>query len=89
MKAYALGRRSKWKDYVDFYFLLKDHFSIDQISERAHEIFDQLFSPKLFRAQLSYFNDIIYSEPVEFLVPAPSEEEIKQFLIDKAIDINL
>lgn len=89
MKAYALGRRSKWKDYVDFYFLLKDHFSIDQISERAHEIFDQLFSPKLFRAQLSYFNDIIYSEPVEFLVPAPSEEEIKQFFIDKAIDINL
>ncbi len=22
MKAYALGRRSKWKDYVDLYFLL-------------------------------------------------------------------
>ena len=21
MKAYALGRRSKWKDYVDLYFL--------------------------------------------------------------------
>jgi len=89
MKAYALGRRSKWKDYVDFYFLLRDHFTIDQISERAQEIYDQLFSPKLFRAQISYFNDIIHSEPVEFLVPAPSDEEIKQFLIDKAIDINL
>lgn len=24
MKAYALGRRSKWKDYVDLYFLLKE-----------------------------------------------------------------
>ena len=23
MKAYALGRRSKWKDYVDLYFLLR------------------------------------------------------------------
>jgi hypothetical protein len=86
MKAYALGRRSKWKDYVDFYFLLKFHFTIEQISERAIKIFDQLFSPKLFRAQLSYFQDINYIEPVEYLVAVPSEDEIKQFLIDKALD---
>ncbi len=25
MKAFALGRRSKWKDYVDLYFLLKNY----------------------------------------------------------------
>lgn len=86
MKAYALGRRSKWKDYVDFYFLLRDHFSIEEISDKAVEIFDQLFSPKLFRAQLSYFQDINYAEEVEYLLPAPSDDEIKQFLIDKAID---
>jgi hypothetical protein len=89
MKAYALGRRSKWKDYVDFYFLLKDHFTINQISDRAVEIYDQMFSQKLFRAQVSFFQDIDYSEPVEFLSQAPSGEEIKQFLIDKAIDIGL
>ncbi len=89
MKAYALGRSSKWKDYVDFYFLLKDHFTINQISDRAVEIYDQLFSQKLFRAQVSFFQDIDYSEPVEFLSQAPSDEEIKQFLIDKAIDIGL
>ncbi len=87
MKAYALGRRSKWKDYVDFFFLLRDHFTINQVSDRAYEIYDQLFSPKLFRAQISYFKDIIYSEPVEFLIPEPTEDEIKQFLIDKAIDL--
>ena len=28
MKAYALGRRSKWKDFVDLYFLLKKKFYI-------------------------------------------------------------
>ncbi|OFY62558.1 MAG: hypothetical protein A2V64_08545 [Bacteroidetes bacterium RBG_13_43_22] len=89
MKAYALGRRSKWKDYVDFYFLLRDHFTLDEISERAVEIYDQLFSPKLFRAQLSYFQDINYIEPVEYLVPVPSEDEIRQFLIDKALDIKI
>ena len=86
MKAYALGRRSKWKDYVDFYFLLKDHFTIDEISERAMIIFDQLFSPKLFRAQLSFFQDVNSVEPVEFLIPAPSEDDIKEFLIEKALD---
>lgn len=25
MKAFALGRRSKWKDYVDLYFILQHH----------------------------------------------------------------
>lgn len=89
MKAYALGRRSKWKDYVDFYFLLKSHFTISQISDRAVEIYDQMFSQKLFRAQICFFQDINYTEPVEFLSPAPSVEEIKQSLIDKAIDLEI
>ena len=87
MKAYALGRRSKWKDYVDLYFILRDHFSVNEIAKKANEIFDQMFSEKLFRAQLAYFKDIDYSEPVEYLVPAVSEEEIKSFLIDKAVEI--
>ena len=87
MKVYALGRRSKWKDYVDIYFILKDHFSIKQISDRASDIFGQLFSEKLFRAQLCYFDDIDYSESVEFLNQPVPQEVIKNFLIDKASDI--
>lgn len=89
MKAYALGRRSKWKDYVDMYFILKDYYSVKLISEKANEIYDQLFSEKLFRVQLAYFNDIYHSEQIEYLVPAISEEEIKTFLIDKATDLDL
>ncbi len=87
MKAYALGRRSKWKDYVDIYFLLKDYFTVQEIALNATLIFGQLFSEKLFRAQLSYFDDIDYTEPVEFLVPAVPDEEIKTFLTDKATDL--
>lgn len=63
MKAYALGRRTKWKDYVDLFFLLKDHFTVEQIALNATAIFGDLFSEKLFRAQLCYFNDIDYTEP--------------------------
>jgi len=87
MKSYALGRRSKWKDYVDLYFLLKDHFSIKQISSRAEEIFEQLFSEKLFRAQLSFFDDVDYQEVVEFMPGYQvSEEIIKARLVEWATD---
>jgi hypothetical protein len=89
MKAYALGRRSKWKDYVDLYFIIKDHYTVKQISKRAVEIYDQLFSEKLFRAQLAYFKDIDHSEPIEYLVTPVPEEEIKRFLINQATDIDL
>lgn len=84
MKAYALGRRSKWKDYVDLYFLLNDKFTLQQIIDRAIMIFGDLFSDKLFRSQLSYFDDIDYTEEVDYLVNAPSDAEIKSFLIDLA-----
>jgi hypothetical protein len=86
MKAYALGRRSKWKDYIDLYFIISNHYTIKEISAVAYRIYGQLFSEKLFRAQLSYFDDIDYSEPIEFMVPEVSKNEIKEFLTEKAID---
>ena len=82
MKAYALGRRSKWKDYVDLYFLLSNKFSLNEISDRASSIYGDLFSDKLFRSKLSYFEDVDYSEEVEYLIPTPpSDEEIKDRLV--------
>jgi len=87
MKAYALGRRAKWKDYVDLYFLLKDHFTVREISHKTESLFGTLFSEKLFREQLAFHKDIDFSEPVEFLLPTVPENEIKEFLIAKAIDI--
>jgi len=89
MKAYALGRRSKWKDYVDLYFILKNYYTIGQISARAAEIYDQLFSEKLFRAQLNYFEDIDYSEQVEYIGSPVPEEEIRAFLTERSIDLEI
>ena len=87
MKAFALGRRAKWKDYVDLYFLLKNHFSIKEISAEAKQIFGQLFSEKLFRTQLAFHKDIDYSESVEFLHGFEvKEQEVKNFLIDKSLE---
>lgn len=83
MKAYALGRRSKWKDYVDLYFLLKEHFSIEEISACATSVFGDLYSEKMFRAQLCYFEDVDYTEEVEYLISdPPSDEEIRTTLTE-------
>ncbi len=67
LKAYALGRRSKWKDYVDLYFIFKSGISIKKIINKANFIFEENFNEKIFRTQLSYFNDIDYSEQVDYL----------------------
>lgn len=87
MKAFALGRRAKWKDYVDLFFILKDYYTIEEIATEANNIFGQLFSEKLFREQLAFHHDIDYTEPVEYLVAPILDEEIKNYLIDKATDL--
>ena len=86
MKAYALGRRSKWKDYVDLYFLLTEHFTLKQVCQRASEIFGELFSEKMFRAQLSYFEDVDYSEQVDYIIPnPPTDDKIKNRLTELSV----
>ncbi|MBR4187828.1 MAG: nucleotidyl transferase AbiEii/AbiGii toxin family protein [Bacteroidaceae bacterium] len=85
MKAYALGRRSKWKDYVDLYFLLREHFTIADITDAATQLFGELYSEKMFRSQLCYFDDVDYSEAVDWLIPnPPTNDEIQRALTDIA-----
>lgn len=89
MKAYALGRRSKWKDYVDLFFIIKSGISLEDISIKANEIYGQLFSEKMFRIQLSYFDDIDYSEEVVYLKHKIDDNGIKDFLIEISTDLKI
>ncbi|MEZ4527396.1 MAG: nucleotidyl transferase AbiEii/AbiGii toxin family protein [Desulfobacterales bacterium] len=84
MKAFALGRRGKWKDYVDLYFLLRDCYSLSDVSQRAREIFQKEFNEKLFRQQLCYFDDVDFTESVEYVSDRVSEEEVRTFLTNIA-----
>jgi hypothetical protein len=88
MKFYAMGRRAKWKDYVDIYILIKNHFSIEEVSNKANQIFGQAYSEKLFRQQIAYFEDIDYSEPVEWISQPIGEEKIKSELQELALNID-
>jgi len=87
MKAFALGGRAKWKDYVDIFFLLKNKFTMNEIAERAEILFGDFFSKKLFSAQLIYFKDIDYTEEVEFLISnPPTQKEIQDYLIQNTVE---
>ncbi len=87
MKAFALGMRAKWKDYVDLYFIIKNHFSIDEISQKARPIFKDNFNEKLFRVQLGYYEGISYEEEVEFLPGYEvDDEKIKKELINFSLN---
>lgn len=67
MKAYALGHRAKWKDYVDLYFIVKKYHGFDSIVKKAKEIFGNEFNERIFRVQLAYFKDVDYSEEVLYM----------------------
>jgi hypothetical protein len=83
MKAFALGRRAKWKDYVDLYFVIRDHHSVKDIIKRGHKMFGHEFNEKLFRSQLAYFGDVNYSEEVEYLPSfVVSDKKIKKALVE-------
>ena len=67
MKAYALGRRAKWKDYVDLYYIAKKYGDISPIAWKAKKIFGNEFNEKIFRVQLAYFKDIDYAENIVYM----------------------
>lgn len=87
MKAYALGRRAKWKDYADLYWIMEKRHSIAKIIGQAKKIFRQEFNEKNFRRQLAYFKDIDYSEKIDWLAGfAASGREIKRKLTECSLE---
>lgn len=83
MKAFALGQRAKWKDYVDLYFIMKDFHTCEEIAKKSKELFGEHFNEKLFRVQLTYLDDVNYDEEVEYLPGfAVSDAVVKKALVE-------
>ncbi len=81
-KAYTVGRRPMWRDYVDLYFLLRDHTNLEIIIKEAQARFGGNFSEKLFLEQLTYFGDI-KEYAVQFPKNHVNPEIIQEFLSQK------
>ena len=87
MKAYTIGRRPTYRDYIDLYFLLKKGIvNLEYILEKAPQKFviegESVFSKKLFLEQLMYTEDIIDKETalISVIGEAPNVDEIESFL---------
>lgn len=83
-KAFTIGRRPKWRDYVDIYFIIKDKYlTLDEIVSLSKQKFKQGFSEKLFLEQLTYWTDI-EDYNIEFLNNKVEPETIKKLLFSEA-----
>lgn len=78
-KAHTIGRRPAWRDYVDIYFLLRDHTNLSKVISDASARFAGNFAEKLFLEQLTYFDDIS-SYTMELVDKSVTEDQIKKFL---------
>ncbi len=81
-KAYTLGRRGSFKDYIDLYFVFNErHSSLAEVIELAEKKYAGEFNSRLFLEQLIYFDDIEDIEII-FLKQPVSRQKMTAFLKD-------
>lgn len=79
-KAYTLGRRPAWRDYVDLFFFMKwNIYSMEKIIKLAEKKFGGEFNSRLFCQQLTYYDDVAIVE-TEFLKEPYTAAKIQSFL---------
>ena len=87
-KAFIQGKRPKWRDYVDLYFVLKNkHLTLEEIINFAIKKFKNDFAQKLFLEQLVYWNDI-HNYEIDFVGDEIPTETIKSFLENEVREYN-
>lgn len=88
-KAFTIGRRPLWRDYVDLFFILKkDFIDIAKIIKLAQKKFDIEFNPRLFLNQLTYFKDLRETK-ISFVKEKYSSAEIQNFLKRKVKEFKI
>ncbi len=80
MKAFSIGKRLSYKDYIDWYFLLKEkHVTLSEVITHAKKKFGGDFNDRLFLGQLVYLDDIT-TQKIDFLRGAVNRESVQNFL---------
>jgi hypothetical protein len=79
-KAYTIGRRGAYKDYIDLYFVLSQGYAaLGEIIDLAELKFGDAFNARLFLEQLVFLDDVEDTE-IEILGTAVTRAEILKFL---------
>ncbi|MDP3758422.1 MAG: nucleotidyl transferase AbiEii/AbiGii toxin family protein [Candidatus Daviesbacteria bacterium] len=88
-KAYTIGRRGSFKDYIDLYFIIKNQVSnLEGIIEMAEKKYGENFNARLFLEQLVYLEDIKDTDIV-FLKKPVTKNSISSFFIKNISQIKL
>lgn len=78
-KAYTIGRRGVWRDYVDLFFLLKDGSTeLSTIISETKKRFGIAFSERLFLEQLVYTKDIT-DFGIDFIKTSYAPDDITKY----------
>jgi len=86
-KAYTIGRRGSFKDYVDLYFVIaEERATLAGIIAGAERKFGADFNSRLFLEQLVYLADLDDTE-VQFIKPVVTAEEIQTFFEERIREI--
>jgi len=89
MKAYALGRRATFKDYVDLYFVLKEGVdTLPDIIALCERKYDKEFNPRLFLEQLIYLKDLERTE-IQFLKEKVTIQKLEKFFEEEVKKIKI
>ncbi|WP_050043527.1 nucleotidyl transferase AbiEii/AbiGii toxin family protein [Bradyrhizobium sp. LTSPM299] len=82
-KAYTIGRRGSYKDYVDLYFVLAEgHTTLPEIITNAEKKFGDQFNARLFLEQLVYLGDVQDTE-IQFLKEVITPKRLLAFFEDR------
>lgn len=88
-KAYTIGRRGTYKDYVDLYFIIAEHHaSLEEIIAVAEGKFRHEFNSRLFAEQLLFMDDV-RDYQIEFLKAPITPAEITAFFQDRIRELSL
>lgn len=78
-KAFVIGRRAAYRDYVDLYFILRFGISLETVVEEAKRRYGAMFEEKLFLEQLEFMGDL-KDRQINFVGESNTSEEIYKFL---------
>lgn len=88
-KAYTIGRRGSYKDYIDLYFVISEgHSSLREIIEIAEKKYGHEFNSRLFLEQLIYLEDVEDTEII-FLKNEVNRDYLKEFFETKIKELKL
>lgn len=84
-KAFVIGRRGEYRDYVDLIFILKKGLDLATLIKESKQRYGAMFDEKLFLEQLDYLADLT-DFTVEFVGRSLAPEKVGQFLHQQVID---